>query len=252
MDPSSTPWRVLEDRPQSQTGPGPAGAAPPGPVGAQAWPRPIVVTGALAAVLAVAAFVLAFGGGPAGTVAVEGGVPLDGSGSAGASGDALKVGSIGSGMVVVEIVGAVSRPGVFRLPPDARIGDLVTAAGGYGPRVDVVRAGRELNLAAQLHDGEQIRVPSRDDPPAPTFSPATGSGAGLGNTTNGGTTTGLIDLNHASATELESLYGIGPATSGKIIASREEQPFVGVDDLRTRKLVGASTFEKLKDLVTVS
>ncbi|MBA3236643.1 MAG: ComEA family DNA-binding protein [Chloroflexi bacterium] len=227
-------------------------AGQPGPVGGPTWPRSVVVSGALAAVLAAGAFVLAFGGGPAGTVEVEGGAPFEGSGAAGASGALPAVGTTGGSLVVVEIVGAISRPGVFRLPPDARIGDLVTAAGGYGPRVDVARAGRELNLAAQLHDGEQVRVPSRDDPPAPTPGPATNGGTGSGGTTNGSGATGLIDLNHASATELESLYGIGPVTSGKIIASREEQPFVTVDDLRTRKLVGENTFEKLRDLVTVS
>jgi competence protein ComEA len=245
VDPSATPWRVLEDPADvTPAREDVAGAAPDRVVRV---PRSAIVTGGLALLLAIGAFVIAFGSGSGGTVAVEGGVPLD-SAQPGVSASPDPRGAPGNGrIVVVEIVGAVERPGVFRLPADSRVGDLVAAAGGYGPRVDADRAGRALNLAAALKDGDQIRVPSRDDAAAPSGRPVGGGGQGAA----GAPASGPIDLNRATEAELDTLPGIGPVTAAKIVASRDEQPFAAVEDLRTRKLVGEKTFASLKDLVTV-
>jgi competence protein ComEA len=244
VDPNATPWRVLEDPVET----GPASASPAGPEPAARWTiqRSTLVVGAAAVALAVGAFVLAAGTTSGGLVVVDGGSALPAVVSGGPS---QPVGSarVGAGgILVVEIVGAVDHPGVFELPAGARIGDLVDAAGGYGPRVDTERAGRELNLAGPLHDGDHIRVPSRDD--AAADGPvASGGGAAAG----GGAPAGPIDLNRATAEELDTLPGVGPATVAKILASREQQPFAAVEDLRTRKLLGEKTFANLKDLVTV-
>ncbi len=246
MEQHPAPWRVLEDPAPAASNDAAETRAETRPLTVPRW---VVASGAAAALLIVGAFLIAAGT-SSGSVAVEGGVPLTtpGPGTA-SSGDAAATPASGK-ILVVEIVGAVSRPGVFRLPTGSRIGDLVGAAGGYGPRVDADRAARELNLAAPLADGDHIRVPSRDDASGPTTATGIGGGSGSGSG-SGPAAAGPIDLNRATAEQLDTLPGIGPATAAKILASRDEQPFASVDDLRTRKLVGDKTFEKLKDLVAV-
>gem|GEM_PF-476059 len=245
---SPAPWRVLED----PADPPSVAAGETGGSSAEHRlpPRPTLLIGAAAALLAVVAFAMAFGTGSAGSVTVDGGSPF-GSGRQTAAASSGTVGVVDAHALVVEIVGAVERPGVFRLAAGSRVGDLVAAAGGYGPRVDADRAGRELNLAAALHDGDQIRVPSRDDPSLAGKAPVAGPGGGMGPGPAVGSATAPIDLNRATAAELDTLPGIGPATAAKILASRDQQAFAAVEDLRTRKLVGEKTFEKLKDLVAV-
>jgi competence protein ComEA len=246
MDPSATPpWRVLE--------------APNAESGGQTERRPVdsstvsvstiakaLGIGAAALLCGVTAIVLATGT-DQGSVRVDGGAPLESSSGPNASSPTAADSAI---EVVAEIVGAVQKPGVYRLASGSRMADLVRLAGGYGPRVDTDRAEQELNLAATVKDGDHVRVPSRDDPaaPSPAAGGAPGAGAGGGGTAGAATP---VDLNRATQAELEALPGIGPATAQKIIAAREEAPFTTVDELRSRGVLGEKTFLKLRDLLTV-
>lgn len=150
-------------------------------------------------------------------------------------------------VLVVDVGGAVRRPGVYRLPDGARVVDAIAAAGGFAPVVDTSAVALDLNLAAALADGDRVRVPARGA--AGRTSPGESPGGATQPASPPGD--GLVDLNRASAAELEALPAIGPATAAKIIAAREEQPFASVEDLRTRKVLGAAAFGKVRDLVTV-
>lgn len=237
MDPTATPpWRVLESPAPDGSPPVPRVEASTLPFASGAVVKAVAI-GAAAVVCAVVAIVIATGA-AGGVVTLDGGETL-------ATGDvgspSAPVGGVAGTELVAEVVGAVPKPGVYRLPAGSRVGDLVELAGGYGPRVDTARAEQELNLAAPLRDGDHIRVPSRDDLETTIASAAPG----------GGSATGLIPLNTATQAELEELPGVGPATAQKIIAAREEAPFGAVEELRSRGVLGEKTFEKLRALVTV-
>jgi competence protein ComEA len=237
MDESAASWRALEDQPAaSQRHRDHANhSGRPAP-----WAIAILV---VAVTLGSLAFVLAASAN-SGSVGVEGARVAVGAAT---DDPATSRGPAGSGIapadaqLVVDVQGAVVRPGVVRLTAGSRVGDAIAAAGGFGPRVAAERVGRALNLAALLRDGDQVVVPSRDDVAVP------GSGGSSGPSTG----PGPVDLNRASASELDALPGIGPVTANKIIAARDEQRFGAVDDLRSRKIVGAATFDKIKDLVVV-
>jgi competence protein ComEA len=134
--------------------------------------------------------------------------------------------------VVVDVAGAVAHPGVYRLATGARIADALAAAGGTTEDADPAA----LNKAAPVRDGQRVYVP-RPGETVPAGS--AGSDAQL-----------KIDLNHATAAELEALPGIGPTIAARIVRSRGGHPFTRIEELQTRGLVTARVFADLKDLVT--
>jgi competence protein ComEA len=216
---TSAPWRALEE---------PADGKPELPPAKSSRTTFLAMIAVVAAVAVVTLAVVAFTAmSPTGRVEVF-------SGPAG-TGQAAAPASVS--MIVVQVSGAVVHPGVFSLPAGSRITDAIRAAGGYSADVDPRQAEAKLNLAAKLLDAQLIVVPRLGE------APAGASGAAA--------TAGLLNLNTATAEQLDALPGIGPATATKIISSRTERAFGSVDDLVTRKLVTAATLAKFRDQVTV-
>ena len=158
-------------------------------------------------------------------------------------------GETASGPVVVHVAGLVTNPGVQTLPAGARVADAVEAAGGALPDawLDAV------NLARPLSDGEQLLVPPRPGPGEPQVPPAPAAGPGSPGDAGGGVGPAeTLDLNRASAQELEALPGIGPVMAARIVEHREANgPFTAVGQLRQVRGIGEKTFQELAPLVSV-
>jgi competence protein ComEA len=136
----------------------------------------------------------------------------------------------------VHIAGAVNRPGLYRLPPGARVDDAIRAAGGPTADADL----NALNLATKVKDGDKVLVPKRGE--------SSGGREGGG----GAAQSQTVNLNTATADQLDALPGIGPALAQRIVTYREQHGgFRTVDELQKVPGIGPSKFAQLKDLVSV-
>jgi competence protein ComEA len=139
--------------------------------------------------------------------------------------------------LIVDVAGAVRQPGVYEFAEGDRVIDAIERAGGSMPKADLSL----LNLAAPLADGTQILVPKAGPP-----------GAEVPGGTMPGSTSGLIDINSASETELETLPGIGEVLAATIVEYRTQNgPFASVEDLMDVSGIGPATLDEIRDQVTV-
>ena len=137
--------------------------------------------------------------------------------------------------LVVDVVGGVRRPGLYRLAQGARVADALARAGGLTRRADRTL----VNLAAPLADGEQVIVPLR-------VAGAAGSSSGSGSAAQAGP----VHLNVATLEQLDALPGVGPVTAQKILDYRDKHgAFGSVDELDAISGIGPARLDQLRDLV---
>ena len=165
--------------------------------------------------------------------------------------------------VAVHVVGAVMRPGVYHLVAGARADDALRAAGGASPQADL----RRVNLAATVHDGEQLVIPRVGErittpPSGGSGSGGTGNSGGTGGTGNSGGTSGsraptttvplIVDINVALADDFDRLPGVGPTIARAIVEHRKRNgPFASVDELLAVRGIGPAKLAEMRPWVRV-
>ena len=140
--------------------------------------------------------------------------------------------------IVVDVKGAVKRVGVYEVAPESRVHDVIQLAGGFTDEADETK----VNLAMKVHDEMVIYVPKKGE--EITTESATMNDASR--------SSGKININTATAEQLQTLDGIGPAKASAIIAYREEHgPFQKVEDLLHVSGIGQKSLEKIKEQIVV-
>ncbi len=142
--------------------------------------------------------------------------------------------------LVVEVSGAVENPGVYKMQAGARIDDVLEKAGGVTKEADGEWMAKSLNRAAKVTDGQKLYIPTKT---SGVKTPVNGS-----RTINFDTSNGLTNINSASASELDKLPGIGPTYAQKII---DQRPYSKMEELVEKKVLPKSTFEKIKDKISI-
>lgn len=157
--------------------------------------------------------------------------------------------------IVVELAGAVSNPGVYRLPQSSRVADALDSGGGLSTLADQDWVAKNLNLAAKISDGAKIYIPKVGELEKPTPPPPSGlvSGSATNDSATGSKNCDPVNINTASAATLdECLPGIGPAYAQRIIEYRESHGgFKTIEEIQEVQGIGPKTFEKIKDQIAV-
>ena len=191
--------------------------------------RRLAAIALLALVVAVVVWRHASSGGPASGAALQV-APLRPQAPVAAAGAAG--GSVPP--IVVDVVGAVRRPGLYRLRRGSRVADVLARAGGLTRRAERTA----VNLAAPLADGEQVVVAARGAP------------AGAGGQAAAAGPTAPVSLSTATAEQLDTLPGVGPVTAQKIVAYRQEHgPFTTLAQLDAIPGIGPARLDELRGLV---
>ncbi|MCK4588212.1 helix-hairpin-helix domain-containing protein [Candidatus Woesebacteria bacterium] len=146
--------------------------------------------------------------------------------------------------IVVEVAGAVEKPGVYKLTEGVRIEDALISAGGISADADRLWMERSLNRAAKLIDGQKIYIPRKDE----QISGVSVDNSGGYQTISSSQGSGLVNINATNQKELESLWGIGPVTAQNII---EQRPYSSVEELLTKKILRSNVYERNKDKLSV-
>ena len=177
--------------------------------------------------------------------ATELSLPFAGSSPTSAVASATSTTAPAAPELVVHAAGAVVAPGVVHLPAGARVADLLAAAGGPSADADLDR----VNLAAPLADGQRVWFPRLGEVAPP---PVPGEGGPAPPDGGSAATAGPLDLNAATAEQLEALPGVGPTIAAAIVEHRERNgPFASVDDLLDVPGIGDAKLAQLRDLVVV-
>jgi competence protein ComEA len=153
--------------------------------------------------------------------------------------------------LIVEVAGAVTVSGVYKMPKDSRVEDVLIAAGGMSADADRDWVEKSLNRAAKIIDGQKIYIPRTGETKELQIKQSSGQSAnnfGVYQSDALGQGSGMVNINLASQNELESLNGIGPVYAQKII---EQRPYSNIEELLSKSVIPNNTYEEIKQEITV-
>ena len=155
--------------------------------------------------------------------------------------------NIESRMLVIEVAGAVENPGVYEMEPGKRVEDALSVAGGITEEADTVWMEKILNRAAKITDGQKIYIPTIDEQ-SDVLSAKESGLEQSGSMAFDPNENKMVNINTSSASELETLWGIGPVTAQNII---EHRMYSNIEELLQKGILKSNVYERNKDLLTV-